>query len=123
MLTFSVRPIRLLLQILTADAFIGERDKTACGRVVKVKQQGTHNRLQIITDSGESCVWRLGVNVIKVICDLFCSITVAGLDDHSDSALDYLAGQIVRSPTRGTLQLWTTYDSTAFIDWHYVPIA
>ena len=122
MATFSLKPIRLFLQLLTADAFIGERDKIACGRVVKVKQQGTHNRLQIITDSGESCVWRLSVTVVKAICDLFCLFTVAGLDNHSDSALDYLASQIVRSPAKGTQQLWTTYDSTAFIDWNSVPV-
>lgn len=104
MLTFSVKPIRLLLQIITADAFIGERDKTACGQAIQLKAQGNCGRLQIVTANG-SCVWRLPVNVVKAICEIWSKIALVGLSRHSDSKLDYLAEQIVRSPEYGTIQL------------------
>ena len=120
MIIFSLKPIRLFLQLLSADAFIGERDKTACGRVVKVKQQGTHNRLQIITDAGESCVWRLSVNVVKAICELWSGITLVGLSSHSDTKLDYLAEQIRRCPEGGNVQLAGETSDTfpQIISWH-----
>lgn len=120
MLANPLKPIRLLLQLLTADAFIGERDKIACGRVVNIKQQGTHNRLQIITDSGESCVWRLSVSMVKTICEMWSKITLVGLSSHSDTKLDYLAEQIRRCPQGGNLQLAGESSDTfpQFISWH-----
>lgn len=104
MLTFSVKPIRLLLQIITADAFIGERDKTACGQAIDLKRQGNCGRLQIITSTG-NCVWRLAKGMVSAILELWSRITLVGLSRHSDQQLDYLAEQMVRSPERGTLHI------------------
>jgi len=104
MLTFSVRPIRLLLQILTADAFIGERDKTTTGLAVDLKPQGNCGRLQIVTSTG-SCVWRLSSSVVNAVLSLWSEISLVGLSRHSDTRLDYLAEQIVRCPQGGNVQL------------------
>lgn len=101
MITFSVKPIRLLLQIITADAFIGERDKTACGQAIALKAQGSCGRLQIITNTG-NCVWRLAKGMVSAILELWSRITLVGLSSHGDSSLDYLAESITRCPQSGT---------------------
>lgn len=100
----TTRPIRLLLQIVTADAFIGERDKTAMGKAESVRPQGVCGRLQIIASTG-SCVWRLSVDLVASICRLWSRIALVGLSSHSDAKLDYIAEQFIRSPEYGTLQL------------------
>jgi len=119
MLTFSVRPIRLLLQILTADAFIGERDKTTCGKAIDLKPQGNCGRLQIVTSTG-SCVWRLSSSVASAVLSLWSEISLVGLSSHSDTKLDYLAEQIVRCPQGGNVQLAGESSDIfpQFIAWH-----
>lgn len=98
MLTFSVKPIRLLLQIITADAFIGERDKTTCGQAIDLKRQGNCGRLQIITSTG-NCVWRLAKGMVSAILELWdkleISIPMGSL--FSDRSLDVFANSMANS--------------------------
>ena len=98
--TFSVKPIRLLLQILTADAFIGERDKTACGQAIDLKPQGSCGRLQIVTSTG-SCVWRLSSSVVSAVLSLWGTLDIEMREDEIlyDSELDRLANGIVAAKT------------------------
>jgi len=93
--TFSVKPIRLLLQILTADAFIGERDKTTRGQAINLKAQGNCGRLQIITSTG-SCVWRLSISVTDAILTLWHSLRTDLREGAIlyDSELDRIAQSI-----------------------------
>ncbi len=98
MLTNNLKPIRLLLQLLTADQFIGERDKVAVGKAVDLKRQGNCGRLQIVTSSG-SCVWRLTASVVDAILTLWRSLDTAMREDEIfyDSELDRLASGIVNA--------------------------
>jgi len=110
--TFSVKPIRLLLQILTADAFIGERDKTTNGQAIDLKRQGNCGRLQIVTANG-SCVWRLAKGMVSAILELWEKLdtakrTVTTQTDYFDSELDSLAEAIHNAPNQFHRSLlWT----------------
>lgn len=109
MITFSVKPIRLLLQIITADAFIGERDKTACGKAIDIKRQGNCGRLQIVTSTG-NCVWRLSKGMVSAILELWEKLEIHFPPNQplTDRNADQLARDIARTPDKGhSIALWS----------------
>lgn len=114
---------RLYLQLMTSDAFIGERDKAAEGLVSELTRQGKCGRLRIETRFGkESCVWRLANNVIDHILSLWSNLTLTGFSGlrFSDIVLDWIASATDRNPLRSTHAIPTLNYGVQLIEWQMI---
>lgn len=54
----------IIRQLSDEVYFIGERDRSASGKVVKLIVSGECGRIRILTDRKESCTWRLSPAII-----------------------------------------------------------
>ena len=103
-MTKDTNAIRLLLQIKSARLFIGERDKTAEGAATMLKRQGKAGRLEIHTNQGQHCVWRLPEKIVAELLTLWSRMQIdfasTGFScTPMDAALDRLADTIGNAVT------------------------
>lgn len=100
-MTKHMNAIRLLLQIKSTRLFIGERDKTAEGAATMLKRQGKAGRVEIHTNQGQHCVWRLPEKIVSELLTLWSKLKIklpqliVGIcATPSDSSLDKLSSLV-----------------------------
>ena len=103
-MTKHMNAIRLLLQIKSTRLFIGERDKTAEGAATTLKRQGKAGRVEIHTNQGQHCVWRLPEKIVAELLALWSRMKIDFASTGfscipMDTALDRLADTIGNAVT------------------------